>query len=69
MIGGINWLLVGLLGKDIFTMLGWETSWIAKLVYIVIGLSAAYLIFSHKNDCKMCDKGMSGGGTGGMKPM
>ena len=61
MIGGLNWLLVGLFGSDIFSWLGWGDSMIAKIVYILVGLSALYLIFTHKQTCKMCDKGMSGG--------
>lgn len=40
-IGGINWLLVGLLGSDLFMFLGMEmTSWLPKIVYILVGLSA-----------------------------
>ena len=65
MIGGLNWLLVGLLEKDIFMMLSWDGTWVARIVYILVGLSALYLIFTHKQTCKMCDKGMSSG----MKPM
>ena len=57
MIGGLNWLLVGLFEKDIFTMLGWDGNIIAKIVYILVGLSALFLISEHKKTCKMCDKG------------
>lgn len=60
MIGGLNWLLVGLFDKDIFAMLSWDGTWVAKIVYILVGLSALYLIFTHKKTCKMCDKGMGG---------
>ena len=61
MIGGLDWLLVGLFERDIFMMLGWGDSIVAKIVYILVGLSALYLIFTHKATCKMCDKmGMGG---------
>ncbi len=72
-IGGLNWLLYGLFGDDIFGMLGWSGGVIAKIVYILIGLSAVYLLLGHKKDCKSCDKGMKGMGggapMGGNKPM
>ena len=42
-------------------MIGWEGNIIAKIVYILVGLSALYLLFTHKATCKLCDKGMSGG--------
>jgi len=61
MVGGLNWLLVGLFNQDIFMMIGWEGNIIAKIVYILVGLSALYLLFTHKATCKLCDKGMSGG--------
>lgn len=40
-IGGFNWLLVGLLGKDIFGLLGLDMEgWLPRVVYILVGLSA-----------------------------
>ncbi len=54
-IGGLNWLLVGLFQKDLFVMLGMEmTSIVPKIVYILVGLSAVYELFTHKQACKMC---------------
>jgi uncharacterized membrane protein YuzA (DUF378 family) len=51
-IGGLNWLLVGLVnGWDLSMYLGAS---IAKIVYILVGLSAVYLAVSHKKDCKCC---------------
>lgn len=43
-IGGINWLLVGLLGIDIVASIFGATV-LAKLIYIIIGLAACYLIY------------------------
>ncbi len=63
-IGGLNWLLVGLLGKDLFVLLHMGmTDIIPKIVYILVGLSAVYLAIDHKNSCKYCAKqsGMSSG--------
>jgi uncharacterized membrane protein YuzA (DUF378 family) len=47
-IGGLNWLIVGLFDKgDIFSMIG-LTGWVARVVYILVGLSAVYLLFGGK---------------------
>jgi uncharacterized membrane protein YuzA (DUF378 family) len=50
-IGGLNWLLVGIGVGDVVMYLG---ATIAKIVYVLVGLSAIYLIFTHKKDCKHC---------------
>ncbi len=48
-IGGLNWLLVGLFEKDIFILLGISMSmWVARVVYILVGLSAVYKLFAKK---------------------
>lgn len=40
-IGGLNWLLVGLFNKDLFAFLGLEMdSWLPRIVYILVGLAA-----------------------------
>lgn len=40
-VGGLNWLLVGLFQKDLFVILGMGMdSWVARVVYILVGLSA-----------------------------
>ena len=54
-VGGLNWLLVGLLGWDVGMIFGGQGALISKIIYILVGLSALYLIFSHKSDCKMCE--------------
>ncbi|HEX2548595.1 MAG TPA: DUF378 domain-containing protein [Gammaproteobacteria bacterium] len=43
-IGGINWLLVGLFGIDIVASIFGATI-LARLIYIIIGLAACYLIY------------------------
>jgi len=42
--GGLNWLLFGLIYLDIVAMI-FGQSIIARLIYILIGLSACYLIY------------------------
>ena len=59
-VGGLNWLLVGLGG---FVGGNWNVvnlilgSWPALewLVYILVGLSAIYEIATHKKNCRMCN--------------
>ena len=62
MIGGLNWLLVGIGG---FAGANWNLvnlilgSWpqVEWLVYILVGLSAVYEIVKHKKNCKECSSG------------
>lgn len=51
-IGGLNWFLVGLGVGDVVAYLG---STLATIVYILVGLSALFLIFTHKSVCKSCE--------------
>ncbi|MDD5050766.1 MAG: DUF378 domain-containing protein [Candidatus Pacebacteria bacterium] len=56
-IGGLNWLVIGLLSTDyVMQILGGS---IARIIYILVGLSAVVEIINHKSLCKNCDKGMS----------
>jgi uncharacterized membrane protein YuzA (DUF378 family) len=58
-IGGLNWGLVGLGG---FAGADWNVvnmilgSWpqVEWIVYILVGLSAVWLLATHKKDCKTC---------------
>jgi uncharacterized membrane protein YuzA (DUF378 family) len=62
MIGGINWLLIGIggfAGSDwnvVHLILG-SIPWLEWLVYILVGLSAVYEIVMHKKNCMMCSAG------------
>jgi uncharacterized membrane protein YuzA (DUF378 family) len=58
-IGGLNWLLVGLFSWDIGTLFGGMDDMVSRVIYVLVGLSAIYMLFTHKKDCKAC--GMSGG--------
>ena len=53
-VGGLNWLLVGLLGWDVGIIFGGQGAMISKIIYILVGVSALYLAFTHKSDCKQC---------------
>ena len=55
-VGGLNWGLIGLFNYNLVeTLLG---SWPALIqwAYILVGVSTLYVLFTHKNDCKICSK-------------
>lgn len=58
-IGGVNWLLVGLFQWDIGAIFGGMDSLISRVVYVLVGAAAVYLAATHKKDCKVCSGGMS----------
>jgi uncharacterized membrane protein YuzA (DUF378 family) len=55
-VGGLNWLLVAF-GYNLVDSLLKEGSIWAKLVYVLVGLSAVYQVFTHKSSCKDCVAG------------
>ena len=44
-IGGLNWGLVGLFGLDIIETLLGSIPMLQKLVYVLVGLSAAFMTY------------------------
>lgn len=55
-IGALNWGLVGLFQFNLVETLLSGYPMVEKLVYIVVGLSAAYELAMHKGCCKCCGK-------------
>ncbi len=51
-IGGLNWGLTALGWNVVEMVLGIGT--LSKIVYLLVGLSAVYLLFTHRGDCKTC---------------
>ena len=45
-IGGLNWALVGLFGFDVVAAIFGSMSALSRIIYVVIGLSALYLLFT-----------------------
>lgn len=66
-IGGLNWLLVGLLQWDVGMIFGGMAAIVSRVIYILVGLSAIYLVASHKKDCTVCMKPATGSGSASMK--
>lgn len=59
-IGGLNWLLVGLFSWDIGVIFGGQGAIVSKIIYILVGLSAVYLIVGCKSGCSCCKKDVTG---------
>lgn len=62
-VGGLNWGLVGIGGLtesdlNVVHMLLGTMPMVESAVYVLVGLSAVYLVLGHKKDCKMCSGGM-----------
>jgi uncharacterized membrane protein YuzA (DUF378 family) len=50
-VGGLNWLLK----VFNFDLASWGLpDMLMKIVYLLVGLSALYELFTHKKNCKMC---------------
>ena len=58
LIGGLNWLMVGVFGWGIGQYLGDTAS---RAVYVLVGLAAVAEIVTHKGTCKMCGSSSMGG--------
>lgn len=58
-VGGLNWLLVGLVGWDVGMLFGGMSALVSKIIYVLVGLSAVYLVVTHKHTCMECGKGMA----------
>jgi uncharacterized membrane protein YuzA (DUF378 family) len=56
-IGGLNWGLVAL-GYNVVDMLG---TTLAKIIYLLVGLSAIYEAVTHKKNCANCAAKPMGG--------
>ena len=44
-VGGLNWGLVGLFNFDLVQTIFGSIGWLATTVYVLVGLSALYLIY------------------------
>ena len=55
-IGGLNWGLVGVNANyDLVALVLGAGSILARIVYVLVGISAVYLAVMHKKDCKACE--------------
>ena len=50
-IGGLNWLLVGLFSWDVGEIFGGQDAALSRIVYVLVGVSAIYQVMSQKGCC------------------
>ena len=53
-VGGINWGLMGIFDYNLVGSLLGSFAGLDKVVYVLVGVSAVYLLVMHRGDCKMC---------------
>ncbi len=53
-IGGLNWLIQGVFMWDIGQLFGGMGSIITRIIYVLVGLAALYILATHKSYCKFC---------------
>ena len=53
-IGALNWGLYGLFNLNLVNVIFNAWPLLEKLVYILVGVSALYLLGTHASDCKVC---------------
>lgn len=51
-IGGLNWLLVGIFDLNLVTYFFHTIPWLEKLTYLLVGISAIYAFSFFKRVCK-----------------
>lgn len=53
-VGGLNWLLVGVMDFDLVATIFGKMSSISRIVYVLVGLSAIFELATHRKNCKAC---------------
>lgn len=54
-IGGLNWLVLGLFNWEVGNLFGGMDAPVSKIIYILVGLAAIYEVATHKKVCKTCE--------------
>lgn len=53
-IGGLNWGLLGLFNFNLVEGVLSFVPGLPRIVYILVGLSAATLLVTHRSECRLC---------------
>lgn len=53
-VGALNWGLLAVSGWEIGQLFGGTDALVSQIIYVLVGLSAIYLVFTHQHDCKNC---------------
>ncbi len=59
-VGALNWGLIGLFNFNLVSTL-FGMGGLAQLVYVLVGVSAVYILITHKDECKHCMEVLGGG--------
>ncbi|HLB60157.1 MAG TPA: DUF378 domain-containing protein [Patescibacteria group bacterium] len=54
MIGAVNWGLIGLFDFNLVTRIFGGYPSFVSLIYLLVGVSAIYLIATHASNCMLC---------------
>jgi hypothetical protein len=60
-VGGLNWLLLGAFQWEVGMLFGGMSALVSRAIYVLVGLAAIYELVTHKNTCRVCNKGGAGG--------
>lgn len=56
-VGALNWGVLAVTGWDIGELFGGMDAGLSKLIYVLVGLSALFVLFvDHKKACRYCGK-------------
>ena len=56
LVGGLNWGFVGFFHWNLVAWLFGAGSTGERIIYMAVGLSAVWAIFTHMGECKVCSK-------------
>lgn len=55
-VGAVNWGLIGINEEwNVVSLLLGRWAVVESIVYVLVGLSGLFLVFSHRKDCKACE--------------
>ncbi len=54
-VGGLNWGLIGAFHWNLVNYLLGSWPSVESVVYVLVGLSALWLVVTHKAGCRMCN--------------
>ena len=53
-VGGLNWLAVGLFQWDLGVLFGGQEMMVSRVIYVLVGVAALYEVATHKSNCRAC---------------
>jgi uncharacterized membrane protein YuzA (DUF378 family) len=55
-VGALNWGLIGLLDMNVVHSAFGAVPMVEQWVYVLVGVSALYVLLTHAQDCKVCGR-------------